>query len=179
MKPKSLQKTIIVLCTASLFFLSCFLLMPYPFSFLAKDLERPEYISSAWPPPKSEIWIGYYNLSLLRSMPFNRGISVTLEPMSIVYLEFPRADARHISPFIDRVYLYIDGAQIPNSGRYYLDNATAIIQGTVDKPIYYDVSAQYSISWTPELSKGNHVAQLTIETESGETLEYEWHFRIK
>jgi hypothetical protein len=77
-------------------------------------------------------------------------------------------------PLESRVYLYMDGRQISDSGKY-LDSGG---EAGVFFDRYSGLKEFYDISWSPQLSFGKHKAKVVIETLSGKDFEYEWEFTV-
>jgi hypothetical protein len=75
-----------------------------------------------------------------------------IQPESTVYLEFPKVHNTNVLPFIDRISMNVDGKQISNFSRTYLDNGAQVLGKINNQTVHYDVSTEYSISWTPALS---------------------------
>ena len=145
--------------------------LPHP------KLGPPDYITDLWPSPGSELSLDCYTKSLSGNTfsSSTRGIEIGINTDSIA--DQLLYDSRHGS-FPDRVSLYLDGREIPKSPSDYSDLGPALLSPN-GKKTPYSLSKYYNFSWVPPLDIGNHVAKLTIITQSGKLLEYEWRFTIK
>ena len=179
MKSKLLRTILVILFTVGLLCLLSFLIAPFPFSYWTKPVDAPGYVSSVWPPPGTSIWRGYYDIFLKINSPAQQGIGVTIKTWDLAEVEMPSANNANELPFVDRVYLYVDGSQVPNSQRAVWDNGAMLLGRVNGQVIEYDLSTEYSMSWAQSLLPGEHSAKLVINARSGDILEYEWSFRIK
>jgi len=165
-----------------------FVISGLSFSWLVEDLclgeflpgsvsNLPAYITDVWPRPGGELSSDCYT----KSVPGNimsanrRGIQVSIKTDSIAASVV--SDTKH-GPFYDRVSLFVDGKQVSNETRDYLDLGPAFLppKGVVYP---YELGLYYEFSWTPLLISGDHSAKLMITTQSGKPIEYEWHFTLR
>ena len=189
MRPnKHLRKIFAAPLALTLFCVICFALAPFPVSYWTDTLKAPEYIESVWPPPDSQIWWGYYELSLHNKYPFSTvvGVSVVFTPSTEIALaeRIPDGSDPPSTELDDRTYLYIDGKQISNEQRTVVDYGVAMLL-TIDEPMpddgwdYLITGTRYTIKWMPDLSTGKHTAKFVAETASGVLFEYQWDFTIR
>ena len=181
---RSINKALVSLFGMLSLCLICFTVAPIPVSYWTKPLDAPEYIESVWPPPDSQIWNAYYELSRYNGVAGLKqaGINVAFTPtIDIALMErVPENSGLVPVPLLERTFLYVDGMRISNDLRTTLDNIAGMLPSVGDDGWkYLMISSEYSISWRPPLSTGKHTAKFVVETASGEVFEYEWEFRIR
>jgi hypothetical protein len=175
------KKIFAVLVLAVLLLLLCLApvtIAPFPFSYWTKTFEGPQYIESVWPPPDSNLWRGYYG-----------GMDVVFTPTREVALmeRIPANGSPPATDLVDRLYLYVDNVQIPNTQRVVLEDNGMMLLTFPGVPapdvdpnfIYLLVSGRYSVRWIPGLMTGKQIAKFVAETASGKKFEYMWSFEIK
>lgn len=135
----------------------------------------PTYIANVWPPPAGWVTSDCYDRNLSQSIMFSfhpAGIEVSIGTDSIY--DQVNFDIKH-GEFYERVFLYVDGKQIPNSFRRYMTPGNSILrQGHL-----YNIEGYYIFSWNYPLPPGSHTAKVAIITPLDKFIEYEWHFEIK
>lgn len=98
-------------------------------------------------------------------IPWSEGKGVGVE---IDGIKFPGLNSDSVDGA--KLYLYIDGEQVSNT--------TKVITSLSTPPNSSDEETVYKIRWFPRLFLGNHTAKVVIKIPSGDTVEYEWQFKI-
>lgn len=172
---RGLRNKVIVVLGSFLFVCLGLVFTPCPAN--QNQLNVPAYIESLWPPPESETWFGCYVKRYLLVLPSGTGVGLTIDTANIWELEILQPSSGELSPFQDRVFLYVDGEQVPLNRQAEGGGSRFI---TVNNQyVDLELAGWYFFGSSRFLSLGDHLAKVVIFTKSGETLEYEWRFKIK
>ncbi|MGB8983151.1 MAG: hypothetical protein WCC12_14845 [Anaerolineales bacterium] len=135
-------------------------------------LKAPQYIENVWPPSESETLLGCYVKRYLwpRS---GIGVGVAIDMDSIWQLELPQSSSQVASSFPDRVFLYVDGNQVPITSRWEGGGTYRVGDTELDLAGWYFFGSNHFVL------PGDHRGRVVVVTKSGETLKYEWAFRIR
>ncbi len=143
----------------------------------------PGFVEQVSPPPEAEISFRCYTQKILHArMTFmgggqipDGGIAVNVSTADFAARETPGPYVEVVRSFNDRVTLYLDGRKLLK-GIYY-DSLVGVLIGTHPGDMA-PLSSDYTFASFPILFPGDHNARIVIVPASGESLEYEWHFRI-
>ena len=140
-------------------------------------LNAPTYIESLWPPAKSETLLGCYIKTYLLVAPSGTGVGLRIDTESIWKLEMGQSNNEVLPSFQDRVFLFVDGEQVPINRR--AEGGGSWFTTVDGKSVDFELAGWYFFGSSRFMSLGDHLAKVVINTKSGKTLEYEWRFRIK
>jgi hypothetical protein len=133
--------------------------------------EYPDYIYQVWPVPGGVFSRACYQASFNDYDPEYRGVGVNLYRRDI---DTQFSDGS--TPLEPRVKLYIDGSLVPGDSG--IGSEAGEILPLNMKSYNPPITAQYWMSWAPELGVGEHEAKIEITRDNGEVLEYSWSFKI-
>jgi hypothetical protein len=139
---------------------------------IQRPSDAPAYIESVWPPATSKTLVGCYIRHYVSPLS-GIGAGVTVDLDSIWELEVPQSTNKSLSPFTDRVTLYVDEEQVAITDR--AEGGGTYFIGDTD----LDLAGWYFFGSNHFVPLGKHTAKVTITTQAGEVLEYEWDFEIK
>ena len=133
-----------------------------------------DFLRSVWPPPNSTVTMDCYQASLTDSYPEGRGIGAVIIGHQVdVFLT-----EKHEVLIPARTQLRINGNQVSPDTLSIVDSTLQILIVEEGTMVPVADSGVYSMSWGPELAPGTHVAEIVIERDTGEILQYSWTFTI-
>jgi hypothetical protein len=137
----------------------------------------PVFLRGAWPIPFSRISLDCYSESLKQGYPVDGrgvGVGIIISAIDTNLLVTPEVDE------VARVELYVDGHLIDKTNFLAVDLGVELVSfdEIAPTPTYTGRSSSFSLSWTPDLSVGDHEAKIVIERDNGDLLEYTWRFTI-